>query len=224
MFTPQQLEDMLKRVGNALPREIDAYLIGGCAMGFRGLKNETKDVDIVLLSRSDLDTLGATLTSLKFSQDTDLEEFYLSAVMVFTQKDSRIDLFVRDVCKSLIFTDRMVKRAQLYKKLGKMNIYLVSNEDIFLFKGITDRAKDIDDCAVLLKERLADDVILDEMTKQAQRAYWCFFVYEKLCIMEETLGLQFPLREKVKSVCLKQKQHAPRDFLHAVKNRETYWG
>src|SRR3989344_5890315 len=150
MFKPDELEAMLVRVGEALHKELDIYLIGGCAMGFRGIKEETKDVDAILLNRQDLDLLGATLKKLKFRQDTDLEEFYLSAVMVFMKDDSRIDLFVRDVCKQLIFTDSMVKRAELYKKLGKLNVYLASNEDIFLFKGITDREKDISDCRALI--------------------------------------------------------------------------
>lgn len=70
MFTPQELEEMLLHLGRSLPTVLDVYLIGGCALGFRQLKSQTKDVDMVLLQRNDLDLLGATLKKLRFRQDT----------------------------------------------------------------------------------------------------------------------------------------------------------
>ena len=222
MFTPEELETMLVEVGKALPKAIDVYLIGGCAMGFKDIKSETKDVDIVLLKRADLDVLGSTLKSLKFTQDTDLETFYLSAVMVFMKGDSRIDLFVRDVCKSLIFTDRMVKRSRLYKKLGNMHVYLVSNEDIFLFKAITDREKDIEDCVRLAIPGLDKRVILHEMEEQ-KRTNWCFCVYEKICLMEDTMDFTVDFKNDVKEICMQKLKDAPRDFLYAVDKRK-HWG
>lgn len=222
MFKPDELEAMLVRIGEALPQELDIYLIGGCAMSFRGLKDTTKDVDAILLSRSELDLLGSTLKKLKFTQDTPVEDFYLSAVMVFMQGDSRIDLFVRDVCKQLVFTDRMVKRAQLYQKLGKLSVYLASNEDIFLFKAITDREKDIDDCFSLLNIGIDSRIIVDEMEQQT-RAHWCFFVYEKLCLITENTGLIPSFKEEVKRICLKKRKDVPGDFLHEIKNKKKHW-
>lgn len=222
MFKADELEAMLVRVGDALPRELDIYLIGGCAMSFRGQKDATKDIDAILLNRSELDLLGSILKKLKFTQDTPVEDFYLSAVMVFMQGDSRIDLFVREVCKQLVFTERMRKRAQLYRKMGKLSVYLASNEDIFLFKAITDREKDIDDCFSLLNVGIDSRTIVDEMEKQ-KRAHWCFFVYEKLCLIAENTGLIPSFKAEVKRICLKKVKDAPSDFLHEVKNKKKHW-
>src|SRR3989344_5295751 len=99
MFTPNELESMLLSVGEALPKELDVFSLVAAPWVSEGAN--TKDVDIILLSRKDLDIFGATLKKLGFNQSTDLEEFYLSAVMVFQKENSRIDLFVRDVCKQL---------------------------------------------------------------------------------------------------------------------------
>lgn len=222
MFKPDELEAMLARVGEALPTELRLYLIGGCAMSFRGLKDKTKDVDAVLLDRSGLKLLGSVLKRLNFTQDTDLDDFYLSAVMVFKHGDSRIDLFVRDVCKQLVFTDRMVKRAKLYKNFGKLFVYLASNEDIFLFKAITDREKDIDDCLSLLTIGVDSRIIVDEMEKQT-RTHWCFFVYEKLCLIADHTGLIPSFKEEVKQICLKKMKDVPGDFLREVKNQKKHW-
>lgn len=222
MFKADELEAMLVRIGDALPRELEIYLLGGCAMSFRGLKDTTKDVDAILMNRSELDLLGSTLKELKFTQDTNLEDFYLSAVMVFKQGDSRIDLFVREVCKQLVFTERMRNRAQLYRKMGKLSVYLASNEDIFLFKAITDREKDIDDCFSLLNIGVDSHIIVDEMERQT-RAQWCFFVYEKLCLIAENTGFIPSFKEEVKRICLRKTKDAPRDFLRDVRDKKKHW-
>lgn len=220
MFKKEQLEAMLEAVGkHAAPMNI--YLIGGCAMSFKGMKDETADIDIVVLKRTDLGDLSRALKKAAYKRATDLEEFYLSAVMVFQSSDGRIDLFVRDVCKQLVFSDRMVERASFYKKFGKLSVFLASNEDIFTFKGITDRDKDILDCITLLPG-LDAATIISELGAQNERARWCFFLYEKLCLMEER-GVQVPFKNAVRRVCKQYEAETPTDFLRAAKQKQKHW-
>ena len=190
-------------------------------MSFRGLKDETKDIDMIALNQSDLDTVSRTLIEAGYHQDTDLEEFYLSAIIVFTKGDGRIDLFLREVCKRLVLSDDMVKRAALHKRYGKLSVYLASNEDIFLFKSITDREKDIEDCIMLLNRALDKKIIIDEMESQ-KNAHWCFFVFEKLCLIEDA-GLSVPFKDDVKKICFSKKQHLPKDFMMEVKDKKKHW-
>jgi len=212
---------MLENVGNTVKHPVSIYLIGGCAMSFRGLKDETKDIDMIALNQSDLDTVSRTLIEAGYHQDTDLEEFYLSAIIVFTKGDGRIDLFLREVCKRLVLSDDMVKRAALHKRYGKLSVYLASNEDIFLFKSITDREKDIEDCIMLLNRALDKKIIIDEMESQ-KNAHWCFFVFEKLCLIEDA-GLSVPFKDDVKKICFSKKQHLPKDFMMEVKDKKKHW-
>src|SRR3989338_4296151 len=221
MFRKEELESWLVALGNAITKPLDMYLIGGCAMSFKGIKDRTKDIDIVMLKRSDLNRLREALPAIGYKQMTELEDFYLSAVMVFEKKESRIDLFLRDICKQLQFTDAMVQRVELYKKLHNLNVYLASNEDIFLFKAITDREHDIDDCIELLKQRMSLSVIMSEMKAQTKH-HWCFAVYEKLCQIDEKVGETTGLKEHVKRLCYSVKDKAPADFMYAV-DKKKHW-
>ena len=54
MFTKEELELWLTALGSALDKPLDMYLIGGCAMSFRGIKDRTKDIDIVMSHQTDL--------------------------------------------------------------------------------------------------------------------------------------------------------------------------
>ena len=45
----------------------------------------------------------------------------------------------------------MVERAREYLILDKLAVYLCSNEDVFLFKTMTERSGDIEDCISLAK-------------------------------------------------------------------------
>ncbi len=211
---------MLEEVGkHAGPMNI--YLIGGCAMSFKNQKGRTADIDIVVLRRTDLGELSQALKRAGYERETELEDFYLSAVMVFSSAQGRIDLFLRDVCKQLVFTDRMVTRATFYKKFGKLSVFLASNEDIFTFKGITDRGKDIEDCIKLLPG-LDHRIIIEEIEQQSERAHWCFFLYEKLCVMEEA-GSPVPFKDAVKQVCKKYGAEMPIDFLREAKQKQKHW-
>ncbi len=51
----------------------------------------------------------------------------------------QLDLFNRVVCNALDVKDTVVARANHYKDFGKLHLYLMSPEDIVLFKGITER-------------------------------------------------------------------------------------
>src|SRR3989344_7006925 len=208
MFRKEELESWLVALGSALDKPLDMYLIGGCAMSFRGIKDRTKDIDIVMLTRNDLNRLRDAMLQIGYKQTTDLEEFYLSAVMVFEKGNSRIDLFLRDICKQLQFTERMAERAELYKKINNLHVYLASNEDIFLFKAITDRPHDIDDCISLLKRNMSNSVILSEMKAQTKEHHWCFWVYEKLCQIDDRINDTKGLKDEVKKICVKVKDKA----------------
>lgn len=53
-FGKEYVEKEFLRIGLALKTKIRVFLIGGCAMIFRGLKPATKDVDIVFTSPMEL--------------------------------------------------------------------------------------------------------------------------------------------------------------------------
>src|SRR3989304_4715716 len=69
-------------------------------------------------------------------------------------KGFQFDLFHRQVCRGLEITKRMEKRAEPCKTLGKLDVYMMAPEDVFLFKSITEREADILDMRSLAERGL----------------------------------------------------------------------
>lgn len=67
MFSREYIEKELRRISNKLDKEINAYLIGGCGMSFRGLKRVTKDMDIVFFRPEELKAFSSLLKMTYFS-------------------------------------------------------------------------------------------------------------------------------------------------------------
>jgi hypothetical protein len=60
-------------------------------------------------------------------------------------------LFVEKVVGKLHLSDSMIARAELHGAYGNLSVYLLSKEDIFLFKGLASegRKRDLPDMAIL---------------------------------------------------------------------------
>jgi len=139
-----------------LERPFVAYLIGGGAMAFRGLKNATKDVDFLVENAVDAAALVKTLEETGYRGRKvlapDYEQMLASAVLE-NDDGFRVDLFTRKVCNALELTPSMKARAKerlVYPP--NLEIRLVANEDLVLFKGITDRQGDLDDMEIIIRQ------------------------------------------------------------------------
>src|SRR3989338_6372715 len=144
MFNAEELNSWIANVGRHLDEHCSAYLIGGCAMCFKGLKPSTKDIDIIIASKKEFDAFDNAVIKAGFKRSTSMkDEFYLTALAVYEKEDSRIDVFLKEVGKMLKLTDSMKRRASHYKQESKLKVLLAANEDIFLFKAMTPRAADI---------------------------------------------------------------------------------
>lgn len=155
MFDAKYIDAELEKIGARVPKPITIYLIGGCAMSFRGLKESTKDVDIVFRDRRSFDAFCEALFGAQYSEPLPLisgEYAHLDAAKMLENKDGfHLDLFVRRVCRKMILSASIVKRAEFHGKYGKMGVFLVAKEDIFLFKSLASegRKRDLDDMRVI---------------------------------------------------------------------------
>jgi len=106
---------------------------------------------------------------------------------------------VRRVLKGITLTEGIMKRTLVpeeFKGLEKLKVYLVSQEDIFLFKGVTSmgRSKDVDDILRLLEMGIDFDVVLDEVKVQKEAIEPERFerlaglLLEKMMIVQRILG------------------------------------
>ena len=93
----------------------------------------------------------------------------------------------------------MIERGREYLVLDKLAVYLCSNEDVFLFKTMTERSGDIEDCISLAKRGVEWEIILDELKNQIKLSgqnVWITWVGERLDILADE-GLYIPILEEV---------------------------
>ena len=153
-FDKNYIDSELEKIGLRIKKTIKIYLIGGCAMSLRGLKESTKDIDIVFRNLEEYKEFTQGLFGVQYHEPSIIktEHAHLEARKMYENKDGfHLDLFVTHVLGKLKLTDSMMKRAEFYKKFGSMTVYLISKEDIFLFKGLASegRRRDLSDMAVL---------------------------------------------------------------------------
>ncbi|MBU0628281.1 MAG: hypothetical protein KKC75_03770 [Nanoarchaeota archaeon] len=219
MFEKESIIELLEKIGSTLPVRVKIYMIGGGALSLKGLKEATKDVDLVLLDRKALHQIKGSFEKIGYKIDKGLfkEQFYKDAVFVFLDKSgSRIDILVDVVCGMLRLTKDMQKRAAKYGSFGNLDLYLVSNEDILLFKAVTDRPQDLIDIRALIDATKLDwDIIINECVAQHRKeTRWIFWFYEQICRLEEQESFPIPEKNRVFEICLQNWEKKPSDWMH----------
>ncbi len=148
-----KLEATFTNIGKHLSRPITVFLIGGGAMCYRGLKLATKDLDLIFTSLEDQETFTMALDKIGFTLRVPTDKRYqdLRADGIWADADGFwFDLFVNIVCGEIRLSPSMVERASPLQTYGNLTVQIVSNEDILLFKGITDRIDDTNDMATII--------------------------------------------------------------------------
>jgi hypothetical protein len=91
---------------------------------------------------------------------------------------------------------------------------LVSSEDIFLFKSLTGREQDINDCFVFIDAGLEWDIIIQECISQhRENVKWIFWLYEQICRIEEAKDITIPKKKDIFKVCKDNWKKRPSDFM-----------
>jgi|AntDeeMinimDraft_6_1070357.scaffolds.fasta_scaffold01815_3 hypothetical protein len=205
-FDSEYIESELRRVGRQLETELTVYLIGGGAMSFRGLKETTKDIDLIVSDGDDLRVLQAVLLGNGYDIVKEPGEEYddLGAQRILENDDGcRIDIFNQQVIDKLVLSDGMRRRSESYLDAGGLSVALVSAEDIFLFKSVAGRTDDIEDMFSLVQTELDFDVIEDELEQQIDLLGQELFVThanEALLELEEQHNISTPLAGRVSEI------------------------
>jgi hypothetical protein len=196
-----ELYSVLERVSNEIGAVTDCYLIGGLAMIFHGTKVATKDVDIVFTSDEDAERFEEAAAKFKFGQEAILSTEYdkLGTRKVLSSPEGhQFDIFVNIVCRGLHLTEHMKGRAEKILELENLNVYAVSMQDIFLFKGITDRPDDLADMAMIAGSGIDWDSVEKEILSQPESWKWIPVYYSRLLELEAKYDIVSPSIKKLK--------------------------
>jgi len=200
---------LLDQLGARLKVPAEAYLFGGGNMLLRGLKAQTKDIDLILEHRSVYDLVARTLAGLGFKpvtqKEMDREDKRLDPSGIFVAEHyPRIDLFTRNVLGRLVLTWEMKKRT-VERRFKNLRLKLLSLEDVLLFKSITDRVGDLDDIAVIVRRTKVDwKMVLDTYWKEERltKTHFCFTILDNLEILQERERIRVPIHRRLLQHCI----------------------
>jgi hypothetical protein len=207
LSSKDDLERALHEMGGALAVEVKAYLIGGCAMILYNAKVATKDIDLVVLSAEEAESVVRALSKIGFTIVVPKDHVYCrlgTAMMMEDQRGMRVDIFVETVCRKVKVTSSMAARSKLHSRYGKLDINLVSPEDIFLFKSVTERQGDLDDMARLAERGLDWRTILEECAVQGGEVILEGYLAVRLQELEEQKGIISPIKAELEEITEKK--------------------
>lgn len=202
---PKAYPRLFQEIGDRVPFKISAYLIGGENMRIKGLKDKTKDCDVVTL---DTDVFTAFVKVLKEMSYQSINESNLSeddkrlnaGDILMHSKRSRMDVFNLRIGRNLLYlSERMVKRAKM-ESFGKLDLGILDDSDIFLLKSMAGRTGDIDDMLAIVNDgRLDWNVAWDEMAKQEEEtnANISSLLLEAIEDLKEKKGIEPPFYKKL---------------------------
>lgn len=103
---------------------VKIFLLGGSGLTFYGLKEATKDIDVVSESYSEAKTLVKALVESNYKKVEKVSIPYnkMKTVAIFENKDGlRWDIFHLKVCNALTLSSGMTSRAkEIYRKINSL--------------------------------------------------------------------------------------------------------
>jgi len=196
MINLKEQEDLFKAIGDQLNERTECLLIGGSAMMYYGVKETTKDIDLVFLEEEQRKSVINILLNLGY-KTREIKTLYkrkenIPILMEF--KDSRLDIFLKKVI-SFNITSQVIERIKKVYEYNKFIIKIVSQEDIILMKCATERAGDRIDAKELINNYNIDwNVIINESLNQTKfkELLYPLSLYDFLKELKEDLKADIP--------------------------------
>jgi hypothetical protein len=201
-FDRNYLNQEFDKLNKTTKQPFTLYLIGGGAMAFYGLKAATKDIDIILTIQGDLNSLQTALKAIGYIEPNPVlitrayDKMRTNAILE-NQDGFRWDLFLSKVCNALTLSGEMQKRATILYQGSRLKVLIASKEDLFLFKGITEREADLDDMRILAQSGLNWEIISQECKSQSQASGVCWedAPYQNLIDLKAKYGIESPIEK-----------------------------
>lgn len=206
-FDKNYLNQEFNKLNATAKQPLTLYLIGGGAMAFYGLKAATKDIDIILTNQGDLNSLQTILKDIGYKEPNPVHitraynKMRTNAILE-NQDGFRWDLFLSKVCNALTLSGEMQKRANPLYQGSRLKVLIASKEDLFLFKGITEREADLDDIRILAQSGLNWEIINQECKRQSQASGVCWedALYQNLIDLKAKYGIESPIEKPLRKV------------------------
>jgi hypothetical protein len=199
----EEVNEVLEQLGQVLEERIEALLIGGAVMLELGLKDATKDIDVVCRSEVDKEKLLAAAKALGFEIVGPEKRHERLGVKRLAVKGGRnLDVFAERISYDFDLSEAMWQRATKIRAFGSLVIRDASLEDIFIMKLIANRPGDAPDCSNLVIAGLDYNAVYSEIEAQYRKAgeakqkIWITYIEEGIARLVDN-DLTIPIGDKI---------------------------
>ena len=199
----EEVNEVLEQLGQVLEHKVEALLIGGAVMLELGLKDATKDIDVVCRSEEDKERLLAAAKALGFQIVGPEKRHERLGVNRLAVKGGRnLDIFAERISYDFGLSDAMWQRAIRIRSFGGLVIGDASLEDIFIMKMIANRPGDAPDCSNLVIAGLDYNAVYREIEAQYRKAgeakqkIWINYIEEGIARLQDN-DLTIPIGDKI---------------------------
>ena len=199
----EEINELFEQLGQVLEQKVEALLIGGAVMLELGLKDATKDIDVVCRNEEDKERLLAAARALGFEIVGPEKRHERLGVKRLAVKGGRnLDVFAERISYDFDLSEAMWQRATRIRSFGSLVVRDASLEDIFIMKLIANRPGDAKDCAALFSAVLDYDSVYREIEAQYRKAgeakekIWINYIEEGIARMQDN-DLTIPIGDKI---------------------------
>jgi hypothetical protein len=199
----EEINELFEQLGQFLEQRVEALLIGGAVMLELGLKDATKDIDVVCRNEEDKDRLLAAVKALGFEIVGPEKRHERLGVKRLAVKGGRnLDIFAGRISYDFDLSEAMWQRATRIRSFGSLVIRDASLEDIFIMKLIANRPGDAPDCFNLVIAGLDFDAVYREIeaqyrkTGEAREKIWINYIEEGIARLQDN-DLTIPIGDKI---------------------------
>ena len=206
LLPPPAYPDLFVSLAKALGGPVSVYLLGGENMRMRKIKQATKDVDLVVADEGEYNALAEALARIGYRPLSKSEigppDVKLALSGIFVREGApRVDVFTHVIASKLWLIGQMVRKSEVAADQGNLKLRLLSNEDVFLLKSVTDReADDVDMIEILRSTRGFDWEHLLGVLYEEERVtgrHFCFDVLQSLDLVRTAANMRIPIYRKL---------------------------
>lgn len=199
----EEINELFEQFGVVLEKRLEALLIGGAVMLELGLKDATKDIDVVCRSVDEKEMMLSAARDLGFQIVGPEKRHERLGVNRMAVKGGRnLDIFAERISYDFNLSEAMWQRATKIRYFGNLVIRDASIEDILIMKLIANRPGDAPDCTRLVLAELDFDVVFQEIEAQYRKAgeheqkIWITYIEEGIARLED-FDLTIPIGERI---------------------------
>ncbi len=200
----EEVEEILRGLGEHLTEPIEVLVIGGAAMLEYGLKDATRDIDLICMDEAGKVMLLDAAKDLGFQIiGPEKRHARLGLDRVAVKGGHTLDIFACRISYDFSLSETMWQRGRKTRISGKAEVRYAALEDIFILKLIANRPRDIEDCVALTSVRMDYGAIYSEIESQLAKAgtteekIWITYVEEGIGKLEEGYQTQVPIADRI---------------------------